>query len=114
MGHRYIVFVWILAVGLGMAAMVHAGPASAPARASVAASGPPMARKCGANQEQFRALRLTTISEDGVRVEYEFVRPGPGTWTKTNRPLLKQFGIRAGGTFCLPRDRLLAEVAVGP
>lgn len=26
-----------------------------------------------------------------------------------NRPLLKQSGLRAGGTFCLPRDTRLAD-----
>jgi hypothetical protein len=67
---------------------------------------------CGPNEEPVRTLRLTAI-EDGVRVDYEFVRPGPKTWTNMNRPLLKQFGIRPGGIFCLPRDALVEQVADG-
>ena len=65
-------------------------------------------RRCLANEEAFRVLKLTTI-EGGVRVDYEFVRSGTASWTNMNRPLLRQFGVRIGGTICLPRDPLSDE-----
>ena len=65
-------------------------------------------RPCRANEEAFRVLKLTTI-EGGLRVDYEFVRSGQASWTNMNRPLLRQFGVRIGGTICLPRDPLSDE-----
>lgn len=55
-----------------------------------------------------QVLKLTTF-DGGVRVDYEFVVSGRATWTNMNRPLLRQFGIRAAGTFCLPRDTRIAN-----
>ena len=59
---------------------------------------------CGTHEEALRVLRLTAI-ERGVRVDYQFAVSGSSTWTSMNRPLLKQVGVRTGGTVCLPRDR---------
>ena len=111
MSHKVVVCLWILTLGLSMAALADAEPAAVPTRSMMSGVAAPE-RKCGPNEEAVRTLRLTAI-EDGVRVDYEFVRPGPKTWTNMNRPLLKQFGIRVGGTFCLPRDALVEQVADG-
>jgi len=61
-----------------------------------------------AYEDRLRVLKLTTF-DGGVRVDYEFVVSGRATWTNMNRPLLRQFGIRAAGTFCLPRDTQIAD-----
>ena len=81
-----------------------AGAEPAPARAvkqSTTVAG--SSRRCRSDEEAFTVLKLTTI-EGGVRVDYEFVRPGQASWTNMNRPLLRQFGVRVGATICLPRD----------
>lgn len=59
---------------------------------------------CRAHEDTLRVLKMVAI-EDGVRVEYQFAVSGASTWTNMNRPLLRQFGVRMGGTFCLPHDR---------
>ena len=66
------------------------------------------ARRCGADEEAFTVLKLTTI-EGGVRVDYELVRSGQASWTNMNRPLLRQFGVRVGATICLPRGPVDAD-----
>lgn len=65
-------------------------------------------RICRADEDTLRVLRLTAF-DGGVRVDYEFVVSGRAAWTNMNRPLLRQFGIRAAGTFCLPRDTTMAD-----
>jgi hypothetical protein len=65
-------------------------------------------RICRTDEDTLRVLRLTAF-DGGVRVDYEFVVSGRATWTNMNRPLLRQFGIRAAGTFCLPRDARMAD-----
>jgi hypothetical protein len=112
MSHKIVIYLWILALGLSTVALAHAAPPAVPTRTSAATGVTTAERKCGPNEEPVRTLKLTAI-EDGVRVDYEFVRPGPKTWTHMNRPLLKQFGIRTGGIFCLPRDALVEQVADG-
>ena len=64
----------------------------------------PVEKVCGTHEDTLRVLKLIAI-ERGVRVEYQFAVSGSSTWTTLNRPLLKQVGVRAGGTVCLPRDR---------
>jgi hypothetical protein len=102
MSSRQVACIWSLALGLGFVALVRADPVAAPAQAGVATSVPQSARRCGHNHEKVTVLRMTAI-EQGLPVEHAFVRPGPGTWTNANRPLLKQLGIRPGSTLCLPR-----------
>ena len=65
-------------------------------------------KMCRADEDTLRVLRLTTF-DGGVRVDYEFVVSGRATWTNMNRPLLRQFGIRVAGTFCLPRNTRIAN-----
>lgn len=65
-------------------------------------------KTCRTDEDTLRVLRLTTF-DGGVRVDYEFIVSGRATWTNMNRPLLRQFGIRAAGTFCLPRDTRTAD-----
>jgi len=102
MNNRQVACMWCLALGLGFVAPVRADPVAAPAKAGVATSVPQPARRCGHNDEKVTVLRVTAV-EQGLPVEHAFVRPGPATWTNANRPLLKQLGIRPGGTLCLPR-----------
>lgn len=59
---------------------------------------------CGTHEDTLRVLKMTAI-ESGVRVDYQFAVSGASTWTNMNRPLLRQFGVRPGRTFCLPHDR---------
>ena len=80
-------------------------PASGTAAATRAASS---TKTCRADEDTLRVLKLTTF-DGGVRVDYEFVVSGRATWTNMNRPLLRQFGVRAAGTFCLPRDTRIAN-----
>ena len=80
-----------------------------PARLAVAALRTASStRICRADEDTLRVLKLTTF-DGGVRVDYEFVVSGRATWTHMNRPLLRQFGIRAAGTFCLPKDTRTAD-----
>lgn len=65
-------------------------------------------KTCRADEDTLRVLKLTTF-DGGVRVDYEFVVSGRATWTNMNRPLLRQFGVPAAGTFCLPRDTRVAN-----
>ena len=84
-------------------------PLSRPASGTVAATRAASSTKpCRADEDTLRVLKLTTF-DGGVRVDYEFVVSGRATWTNMNRPLLRQFGIRAAGTFCLPRDTRIAN-----
>jgi len=80
-------------------------PATGHAAATRAASS---TKTCRADEDTLRVLKLTTF-DGGVRVDYEFVVSGRATWTNMNRPLLRQFGVRAAGTFCLPRDTRVAD-----
>ena len=73
-----------------------------PTRKKVRAQAPE--KVCRADEDTLRVLKLTAI-EGGVRVVYRFPVSGAATWTSLNRPLLRQFGIRPGRTFCLPHDR---------
>ena len=81
------------------ATLAQPGRARHAERASAAARP---VRACRIDEEAFKVLKLTAI-EDGVRVDYAFVRSGAATWTNMNRPLLRQFGVRVGATICLPR-----------
>jgi hypothetical protein len=84
-------------------------PLSRPASGTVAPTRAASSTKtCRADEDTLRVLKLTTF-DGGVRVDYEFVVSGRATWTNMNRPLLRQFGIRAAGTFCLPRDTRIAN-----
>ena len=84
-------------------------PLSGPPSGTVAATRAASSTKtCRADEDRLRVLKLTTF-DGGVRVDYEFVVSGRATWTNMNRPLLRQFGIRAAGTFCLPRDTQIAD-----
>jgi hypothetical protein len=95
----FAVFLAPLVIAAGTSAL--ASPVATPRTSSPT-------KICRADEDTFRVLTLTTF-EGGVRVDYAFVRSGRATWTNMNRPLLKQFGIRAGGTFCLPKDTRLAD-----
>ncbi|MEB0060080.1 MULTISPECIES: hypothetical protein [unclassified Variovorax] len=80
----------------------------APSGTVAAARAASSTKTCRADEDTLRVLKLTTF-DGGVRVDYEFVVSGRATWTNMNRPLLRQFGIRAAGTFCLPKDTRLAD-----
>ena len=114
----FTTLLFALAIGTGTKASANDGngpaavpskPLSRPASRTVAATRAASSTKtCRADEDTLRVLRLTTF-DGGVRVDYEFVVSGRATWTNMNRPLLRQFGIRAAGTFCLPRDSQVAS-----
>ena len=85
-----------------------AKPASFNMRAVAPVGSASPVKKCGLGELTYRVIRLTAI-EGGARVDYEYVVSGRATWTNMNRPLLKQFGVRAGGTFCVPRSALMGD-----
>ena len=114
----FTTFLFAVAIGAGTKASANDGndlaaapskPLSRPASGTVVATRAASSTKtCRAEEDTLRVLRLTTF-DGGVRVDYEFVVSGRATWTNMNRPLLRQFGIRAAGTFCLPRDTRVSE-----
>jgi len=114
----FTTLLFALAIGTGTKASANDGNGlapvpsktlSRPASRTVAATRAASSTKtCRADEDTLRVLRLTTF-DGGVRVDYEFVVSGRATWTNMNRPLLRQFGIRAAGTFCLPRDSQFAN-----
>jgi len=114
----FTTLLFAVAVGAGTKASANDGndpaaslskPLSRPAPGIVAATRAASSTKtCRADEDTFRVLKLTTF-DGGVRVDYEFVVSGRAMWTNMNRPLLRQFGIRAAGTFCLPRDTRVAD-----
>jgi hypothetical protein len=114
----FTTLLFAVAIGAGTKASANDGndPAAAPSRplsrpASVTVAPTRAAsstKTCRADEDTLRVLKLTTF-DGGVRVDYEFGVSSRATWTKMNRPLLRQFGIRAAGTFCQPRDSRIAD-----
>lgn len=111
-------FIFTLALGAGTIASAHPGsalqvsptrpgllPAPAPGLRIGLSSSRPTCRRA---EDTLRVLKLTTF-DGGVRVDYEFVVSGRVTWTNMTPPLLKQFGIRAAGRFCLPKETQAAD-----
>ena len=115
-----IITTLLFAVAIGTVAKASANDGNAPAAApsttlSNTASGTVAAtraasstKNCRADEDTLRVLKLTTF-DGGMRVDYEFVVSRRANWTNMNRPLLRQFGIRAAGTFCLPRDTRIVD-----
>ncbi len=111
-------FAFTLALGAGTIAAADPGsahqalptqPGPRPAPASGLRTGLSSPRPtCRRGEDTLRVLKLTTF-DGGVRVDYEFVVSGRATWTNMNPPLLKQFGIRAAGLFCLPKEAQAAD-----
>ena len=66
------------------------------------------ANMCQANDDTLKALGPTTVDGGlraagcGLRVDYQFSVFDRATWTHVHRPVLRQFGNRAAGAFCLP------------
>jgi hypothetical protein len=67
-------------------------------------------KKCRADEDLFKAIRVTK-GEAGIRVDYRFVARDEPRWANMNAALLRKFNIRAGATFCMPRDTGAADDA---
>jgi hypothetical protein len=64
--------------------------------------------KCGPDQDALEAIKLTK-GRGVIRVDYRVVKTGEATWTNMDQPLIRQFKVKQGYTFCMKHSTLASE-----